>query len=759
MGIFYGRRLCLFCCLFLLTSLLAWFLPLPILLGCGAALLLVLVIVVIRFVKLHPHPRHLLTGILCLFCVLAALLHTVLWVALPQRRAESYVGERVVVARVIDVSYRSPYSAQYTVQLLQIDEASTDLRASLSCSFPSDFVSGDTVYAAVTLTANPRDSERCLLMVTPVEGEGVAVRRTSQADPLQLLTSDSGVQILSNHVRSDLRERLSSLLGERIGSLASAFLLGDRSELSADITRDFRRAGVSHMMAVSGLHISILLGGIELLLRKLTCHKRLRCVIVAVFGVVFLFLTGFSLSACRSVLMLFFVYVFYLLQEGNDSLTALFASIAWIVLLFPRAVADLGMWMSFLATLGLLTVYPLCERHWKSCRRSGLGGRALRGLRRVRLLALMTVIANLFLLPIMWIFFGELSLVAVPANVLLSFVSYLFLLGIPILLITSWIPLVGEGIRWCVWLLGRLILYAVRGFSSIPNATVSLQYDFCKILIPCFTVAMLVLLVIRLRQKLWLAVPPVLATIVLVIGFVTAPLLAPDPSLGYRIDGRSNEMITVSDGDSFAICDLSGGSVSAYRSVWKEFQATTAVEIQSVMLTHYHTGHLSGLDFLMRQAVIRLLYMPAPSNTEELAVANQIYALARELDVTVRVYYSDQTLPLTDAVTVSPLSEIHRGHRAVSLTFHGEQTTLSYLSSGLSPTEAQLRESSVVLIGSHGGAAQALSALSIPEGMRLEKVVYTRRTLPRYPELLALEIPIYVPAEKQTEYLLRFSLS
>ena len=106
---------------------------------------------------------------------------------------------------------------------------------------------------------------------------------------------------------------LVSLLGEEKGVLALGFFTGERSDLPAYIVRDFRRSGLSHIMAVSGSHIAILLGSIEVLLRRLFVPKGARCAVVSVCGLLFILITGFSLSGIRSVLMLYAVYLAYLI--------------------------------------------------------------------------------------------------------------------------------------------------------------------------------------------------------------------------------------------------------------------------------------------------------------------------------------------------------------------------------------------------------------------------------------------------------------
>lgn len=750
MGIFCRRRLCLLCCLFCLSSVAAWFCSSSLLIKIGVALLCFLLPLSALFWKLSCYRRRLLTVILCLVFVFTAFLHTLLWIALPQENAERYTGERVIQARIIERQYQSEYSAQYLVRLEGVDEEAVGINALWSCPFGQELSAGDTVYARARVESYERDSDGAVLFITSESTETTYVRHTSNEPILTTLRSVGGLRILSNRVRDMLRGWLSSQLGEEVGALSGAFLFGDSSALSLRVIRDFQRAGVSHMMAVSGLHIAILLGSAELVLRRLYMPKILRCVTIALLGMIFLFLTGFSLSACRSVLMLFCVYLFFFLREGNDALTALFASIALILLISPHAVGDLGMWMSFLATLGLLTLYPLCEKAIPYSCKKGMLGRALRMSRRVLLLILMTVIANLFLLPVIWIFFGEISLIALIANPVLSPIAYVFLLAIPLFMMTFFIPWIGAVMRGALLLLSNGMLAIVSKFSHMPYATVSLRYGFCYVLIPLFAVSMTVLLIVRLRRRRWLILPGALSILAFAVCLGITHTIDRPATLTVISDFSENDMIAVTQTDQFSLCDASGGSVSAMRRVWNQYQSSTATEIETLLLTHYHERHLTGLDWLMQRTVIRRLYLPVPWNEESRVLAAKLYVLATELYTEVIFYSSNDSITLTDGVSLFVRLHTQEGeHPHVWMTFCGSESAVTYLSPSLTPTFAQMRTSDTLIFGSHGTISPSSVPIAIPEDCRIHTVIDLHPSSPAHTVFFERGMNVYIPKKEQ----------
>ena len=396
---------------------------------------------------------------------------------------------------MIDDEYYTDDITLYHVKVQKIDDMDVNIKGTLMFSFDVDIAPGDKIYAIADISLNKSSyskSEGNILDIDIYDPKNCYVKYSSSVESnFSLLFSDGGTRIISDKIGDRIGEVLNKHLGEEMGILSLGFFTGIRESISSDVTRDFRRAGVSHIMAVSGSHIAILLGGIELLLRRLRLKKHIRCIFVSLCGIAFMFITGFSLSGCRSVLMLYAVYIGYLTSEDNDPITSLFVSISLIVLIAPFSIVDLGMWMSFIATLGLLTAYPVFEEKIPYPRKKkGITKRILIIGRDLLLLCIMTLIANAYLLPISWYFFGEFSVVSLLSNILIGWISSLFMILILVLLLCCNIPGVSFVLARVVTAVGNLILCLVRFCARIPNATVSLKYGFCTVIMILFIISM-----------------------------------------------------------------------------------------------------------------------------------------------------------------------------------------------------------------------------------------------------------------------------
>lgn len=623
MGLFYRRPLCLFCFLFAVTSLVLWRLPLswtvPLLTVSGVISLMGVGTVILR----PKIRRKALSLVISLILVFLAVLHVYLAIDLPQQKGRELAkGDRVAL-EIMEVE-----SDGYRVRILQIEDQVCRMGGTLYASSDLSLSVGDQILChaelhPVTDLSRYRAEDGILYSVWMEEESALLSHVPEDGSVWQLLGSSAGRNNLAYRVRNWVCTLLNERLGEKAGRLCGGFLMGDTSLLSEETVRDFRRSGTSHLMAISGMHIAILLGSVEWLLRRIYVPKKLRCAIVSVLAILFLFITGFASSACRSVLMLFSVYLSYLFGEENDPLTALFVSVIVILLVFPYALTDLGLWMSFLATLGLLTVYPLLEKKVPKSKHL-----PLRVLRKGFLILIMTLISNLFLLPIMWAVFGEVSWIALVSNLVLSPLADLLLVGLLPLLLLGGIPYLGDGLGFLIRIVGECFVDMLRLFSKIPYAVLSLRYPFCDVLIPIFTVTMSVLLVIRLKHKRWLLLPPLATFLAFFLCLGLYHGAHREPKMTERETKNQGEILVAEQGMTMRVYDRSTGDYGGYSFVRAKLSDSHATEIHLYTLEQY--GRADGIKRLLRRTMVHRLILPTPTTKEEARVAAEIYSIAQD---------------------------------------------------------------------------------------------------------------------------------
>lgn len=222
-------------------------------------------------------------------------------------------------------------------------------------------------------------------------------------------------------VKYFILRQLNLLLPAPHSSFLAALLLGIRQGIPDHVNEDFRRAGISHIVAVSGYNIS-LLANFSLLILPYLYLKRKQALWFSIFLIViFVLLTGASASVVRAGIMGILLLFGKLLQRPSQILNVLLLTATLMTLYNPGVLlGDLGFQLSFLSTIALIYFLPVLTSCFSFYREeSWWQGNFFT-----------TLAATIATLPLILYNFGLLSLLAIPVNlVVLPFIPYLMFLG------------------------------------------------------------------------------------------------------------------------------------------------------------------------------------------------------------------------------------------------------------------------------------------------------------------------------------------
>jgi len=217
-----------------------------------------------------------------------------------------------------------------------------------------------------------------------------------------------------------LKSIIDSNLPEPEAGLADALLLGYRRTLAREDLDVFARVGLSHMIAISGSHITILSAMAISFLLALGFHRRQALKIIFIFLFIYPLITGLSASAVRSALMGGLAFLAFYHGRSSSLVRALIFAAALMLAFNPRLLrADIGFQLSFLALLGIIYVYPLGERltqRFLEPKKLPLGFK--KALKNILDTINLTLVSQLVILPVALINFKQFSLIAPLANVL-----------------------------------------------------------------------------------------------------------------------------------------------------------------------------------------------------------------------------------------------------------------------------------------------------------------------------------------------------
>ncbi|MEG0762953.1 MAG: ComEC/Rec2 family competence protein [Oscillospiraceae bacterium] len=166
-------------------------------------------------------------------------------------------------------------------------------------------------------------------------------------------------------LQNKLSNNITNVIQGENGYIAAAMSVGDKAKLSSLTKYQFRCAGISHMLVVSGMHLATI-GGLAFYLgEKLFASRKIGAVLGIVITVSFMLLTGITPSVVRAGIALLVLYFGILLSRIPDTLTSLGFAALILCVQNPFAAIDLGMLLSFAATLGVLLANYFTKHYCK----------------------------------------------------------------------------------------------------------------------------------------------------------------------------------------------------------------------------------------------------------------------------------------------------------------------------------------------------------------------------------------------------------
>lgn len=431
MRLFEKRPLAIWCFTFVLLSFLFFFLGTTIK---WLLLLAFLISVPCILFCFRGYRRTLLIGAL-LACLLAAICSLFTYDLGYFATHERYVGKTVLVCgEVEEIAWESNERERCTIKLSAIADQPTSIHIQLSTR-KGLFQTYDHFTATVSLKSaiaeNGTFSDRWYLLSRDILFVGTTERVH------EITHVEDGIVQRFDTLRDELSRVSEAQIGGDAADLVRGLLLGERDFLSQTIARDFRRCGASHLLAVSGLHLSILLGLLTYLGVSVLPSRLSRFPMLVTFLLFFVLLIGFRASILRASGMAILSACAALLGRRSDPMTNLSVSAAGILLCSPTAILDLGYLLSCLATFGILAIGLPLIAHVQVLLKRALPKHGL--LRRVLLFLpcslIVTVSATVFTLPVCVICFDSFALMTLPANlVLIPLATLLLSLAIPALL-------------------------------------------------------------------------------------------------------------------------------------------------------------------------------------------------------------------------------------------------------------------------------------------------------------------------------------
>ena len=394
-------------------------------------------------------------------------------------------------------------------------------------------------------------------------------------------------------LRLRMGDILDQLLSPQDAGIYRALLTGDKSAMDEDIRSLYQENGIAHILAVSGLHLSILGLGVYELLRRFGRSKAASGSVAALLIISYGILTGCSSSALRAVLMLLLRFLAAAVGRSYDMLTAMAAAALFLLWKEPFMLFSAGFQLSFLAVLAIglrhalpAPKHPLLEGLWLSF--------------YLQLLTLPVILFHYFRFPLYGIF---LNLIVLP---LMGCVIYSGMFGVGLFGLSEKLATIAVGGGH--WIL-RLYTLLCTHCAALPYSSLLLGRPSMHSILLYYTALGVVTWALAERHA---AERSGLAACRLPLPCIVLPLLLSLLCLpAKQPQGLEITALDVGQGDGFIlrnqglVMSVDGGSTSDQRlgeNVLVPYLESQGIgHIDLALITHCDADHYSGIQYLLEE--------------------------------------------------------------------------------------------------------------------------------------------------------------
>lgn len=347
----------------------------------------------------------------CLVTVICSFIWLTFYDTVVYKPAESLCGNEVTVeGEVIAEPYRA-YGQYYTVIKTEtINGERQKVKIRLSSNSSQNIEPGDKVTCTVKpylLTDSSGKNKADGIFIGGYMGDSAKIESGNKIS----------LSRITYKVRNYLLSNISYALPGDEGELLKGMLLGNKTGVPEEINESFRHVGLSHLFAVSGLHLSIWVGLFSYIKFKRNSFRVMMRVVSALFILFFMAVTGFTSSVFRAGIMTLVFLAAQGLGRKADGINSLGLAAVILCLINPYSCLELSFLLSFSATLGILICYTPIESLGErlQCRLNGIVGKPLKWIITAGAVSLS---ASIFTFPVASIVFGEISAVSPFANLI-----------------------------------------------------------------------------------------------------------------------------------------------------------------------------------------------------------------------------------------------------------------------------------------------------------------------------------------------------
>lgn len=438
--------------------------------------------------------------------------------------------------------------------------------------------------------------------------DGIYLLSYGKGEPEIVAKTHVPLRYFPRRIAHCLKETLNACVPADTLGYAVALSTGDRSGLSNLEKAHLKTAGIYHALALSGMHLTTLLGAVFLLVRK----RRHRAYWGIPISILFTLITGAVPSMVRACVMQCLVLLAPLLDEEEDTPTSLGVAALLLMLQNPCCILGWGMQLSFTSMAGIMLLSEKLQcrmygEHKAWNQRPWILRKLWRG---ITASCSATISATIASLPLMMLYFGMFSLVSPITNLLTGWaVTWAFRLSLLTGSIGTFLPGVASVLGWILAWSIRYISCVAGLLARIPFAALYTDSVYVLIWVAAFY-SVFLLLIRTPRQDRKFAVP--ICCLLIIFSVCIGLSLLENMSFIFTVlDVGQGQCLLARVADQTVMIDCGGSSGEGTGDFAASYLDALGEQwIDLLILTHYDSDHVDGVPELMQRVHVGTILMP-----------------------------------------------------------------------------------------------------------------------------------------------------
>ena len=479
--------------------------------------------------------------------------------------------------------------------------------------------------------------------------KSIKIHGTIKADSIEILAKNSNNPIFTfaNNINLKIKENINKLIPEKYSAIFTGLILGDTSKVEEEVNDDFKIANISHVLAISGMHITYIVIGIELLLKK-GIGKRKTRIITIIILVMYMFITGFAPSVVRASIMGIIMLISKLIHRKNDIWTSISLSLLILLIYNPFLILNVGLQLSYLGTIGIVcfnkNVYNFLRklkiRNKKI--RYKINRKFILLMDKIKEMLSVTLSAQIVILPILLFNFNILGIYFFISNILVSIIiGPIIIVGFVCILI-SFVSIEIAKILSIFMSVGIQILISISEISHLPFSKIYIPtpkvwqiviYYICVIVInriyiafnskkPDFTSIRIRNLVALLKFKFRQNRNKVLKVLIVFVSLLFILNTIPEKLKIHFVDVGQGDCTFITTPQNKTILIDGGGSMSEEYDVGKSTLLPYILDrgytkLDYVFISHFDQDHVGGILTILEELRVGQVYISKQEQDSE----------------------------------------------------------------------------------------------------------------------------------------------